>query len=422
MNKKEIIKISIIVLLTIIVGIIISVILYKPKNNTNEIKEEETKKEIQANINYYIDKNKVENMPNNGYKYVSSNCDKNANITFDEDKWIYNITNVTQENTECHIYFENNIVKKTLTFDYNGGTGTTTSKQVQVGFTYGELPTPTYENHYFKGWYTSKTGGEEVNFWDKMGNNDVTIYAQYEEQKLLIDVLKKDIKNNDNLIIEGNNIRYIGSKPNNYVKVPGYGNCRIIGIFDGNIKVVSEYPQGQKRQWNSKADKNDHDSNNWKLSDLYNYLNNDFYNGMDLQFKRVIKKHKWFVGIASDNDNASSAYQKEQKEEVENYLGLISASEYAYATPEKCWEKTLSNIDSCKSKNWLYRGIEEWTMTPSSESNKYALSIGTRGFILDEEVNKNKRYRISFYLNDNIKIKNVSTADGTDSNPYELSN
>ena len=61
-------------------------------------------------------------------------------------------------------------------------------------------------------------------------------------------------------------------------------------------------------------------------------------------------------------------------------------------------------------------------MTPSSESNKYALSIGTRGFILDEEVNKNKRYRISFYLNDNIKIKNVSTADGTDSNPYELSN
>lgn len=43
-------------------------------------------------------------------------------------------------------------ITKTVTFNPNGGTLNTTTKQVKIGQTYGELPTPTKEGYTFKGW------------------------------------------------------------------------------------------------------------------------------------------------------------------------------------------------------------------------------------------------------------------------------
>lgn len=46
----------------------------------------------------------------------------------------------------------------TITFDANGGTIDTTSKQVTNGSTYGDLPTPKKEYYTFLGWYTEQNG------------------------------------------------------------------------------------------------------------------------------------------------------------------------------------------------------------------------------------------------------------------------
>ena len=43
--------------------------------------------------------------------------------------------------------------KYEVTFDANGGSVTTTSKEVIYGSTYGELPVPALEGHTFAGWY-----------------------------------------------------------------------------------------------------------------------------------------------------------------------------------------------------------------------------------------------------------------------------
>ena len=40
----------------------------------------------------------------------------------------------------------------TVTFDANGGTVNTNTKDVEVGSQYGELPTPTREEYTFLGW------------------------------------------------------------------------------------------------------------------------------------------------------------------------------------------------------------------------------------------------------------------------------
>ena len=47
----------------------------------------------------------------------------------------------------------------TITFDANGGSVSTTTKQVTPGNTYGQLPTPTLSTYTFDGWYTDRTNG-----------------------------------------------------------------------------------------------------------------------------------------------------------------------------------------------------------------------------------------------------------------------
>ena len=50
----------------------------------------------------------------------------------------------------------------TVTFDANGGTVDPSTKSVTVGQTYGALPTPVWAAHTFQGWYTARTGGQQV--------------------------------------------------------------------------------------------------------------------------------------------------------------------------------------------------------------------------------------------------------------------
>ena len=63
----------------------------------------------------------------------------------------------------------------TLTFDANGGNVSTTTKSVQYGQTYNDLPTPTREGYTFRGWYKTFDGtndyinmGREYMYEDKI--------------------------------------------------------------------------------------------------------------------------------------------------------------------------------------------------------------------------------------------------------------
>lgn len=49
-----------------------------------------------------------------------------------------------------------------VTFNANGGSVSTSSKNVEYGNTYGSLPTPTRKGYTFKGWYTATSGGSQI--------------------------------------------------------------------------------------------------------------------------------------------------------------------------------------------------------------------------------------------------------------------
>ena len=66
-----------------------------------------------------------------------------------------------------------------LTFDANGGYVSTTSRGVAYGDRYGDLPTANRSGYSFLGWYTERSGGEQVTKNNVMGAADVTVYAHW---------------------------------------------------------------------------------------------------------------------------------------------------------------------------------------------------------------------------------------------------
>ena len=71
----------------------------------------------------------------------------------------------------------------TVTFDGNGGTVATSSKQVGLFSTYGDLPTPDLNGYEFNGWYTAKTGGSLVDDTTEVTRDiDHTLFAHWLKQ------------------------------------------------------------------------------------------------------------------------------------------------------------------------------------------------------------------------------------------------
>lgn len=74
-----------------------------------------------------------------------------------------------------------------VTFNANGGTVSTKSKNVTIGKTYGTLPTPTRTGYDFDGWYTRESGGTKVTATTSVGTNPpTTLYAHWIGKKYTV--------------------------------------------------------------------------------------------------------------------------------------------------------------------------------------------------------------------------------------------
>ena len=91
----------------------------------------------------------------------------------------------------------------TVSFDYNGGSGSVNSMQVIYGEPYGVLPEYPYkQDHIFSGWYTSDSGGTQVlstSIVNTQGNH--TLYAQWENTQYndaIQNIVIKNVPDQDN--------------------------------------------------------------------------------------------------------------------------------------------------------------------------------------------------------------------------------
>ena len=276
---------------------------------------------------------------------------------------------------------------------------------------------------------------------------------------------------------EDNNLRYVGTNPNNYVR---FNNelWRIIGVFnnidDGSgtketrIKLIRDESIGSY-SWDNKpsgtgSSTSTIGSNDWTDSALKEVLNNGPYwnrtsgncpsgqngattscdfstNGLTEEAKSMISDAVWNLGGSSTERDitASMFYERERGTTVYSgrptkwtgKIGLIYPSDYGYATSggsttnrETCLNKKLYNWgipseSDCKDNDWLYDSSNnQWTLAPYAGSSDRVFRVYSYGSLPYSYASIAFGVSPALYLNSNVKI---SGGSGTTNDPFVLS-
>ena len=96
-------------------------------------------------------------------------------------------------------------------------------------------------------------------------------------------------------------------------------------------------------------------------------------------------------------------------------------SDYGYAASPENWNTTLYNYDNDtnKNNNWMYMGLNEWTITDRSDYSHNAFDINEKGNVNHYSMREAQRYAVrpSFY----IKSTTVYVSGtGTQSDPFRI--
>ena len=226
-----------------------------------------------------------------------------------------------------------------------------------------------------------------------------------------------------------NSYRYTGANPNNYVcfgsaeeVCPADNLYRIIGVFDGQVKLIKNASIGNYYWSGSESNR----SSIWSASTLNtDVLNKTYLNGLGAEWSKKIEDYDWQVG-GMDYETMNTAKQYFEVEVGANAantiykakIGLLYVSDYGYAAGPENWATELYSYESATSSNWLYLGSYEWTISRSAKSEVMAFHIGSAGYISDNFVYNNARaIRPAFYLKNNIILTNGT---GTSADPYRI--
>ena len=251
-----------------------------------------------------------------------------------------------------------------------------------------------------------------------------------------------------------NHYHYEGSAPDNYiclekqeVSTANIEKCdiknlfRIVGLYNVNYKATST--SGVTNQMLvklvgvSSLGNKKFGSTTWNNTEIKTYLNTTYYNSLTTYQKKLIANVNWpyvrYSGSDYTNLTAYSAYTLENSYSPSsgsnvsvvtsdlNYVGLLSLSDYGYASrvTSKCTRDTKlmnysnSTVD-CAANSWLL--YEEWLMASVGPSDNGVFKTST-GSIAYTDIINSKIIRPSVFLNPNTYIVSGS---GKADDPYRL--
>ena len=223
-----------------------------------------------------------------------------------------------------------------------------------------------------------------------------------------------------------NSYRYAGASDNvnNYICLgsdattcPDANLFRIIGLFGDKTKVIRAKSVGDKA-WHSSS------SNTWSSSSLNTYLNGTYLTSLGTLADKIATT-TWKVGGGSNTylqDVPKTAYQYEvgssaSTTTVDKKIGLMYVSDYGFAADQSGWTTKLSSYNSNTSKNWLYLGSTEWTISRNSDLAYIAFSVHGAGYVNGSRVTFGFAVRPSFNLESSVKYVSGS---GSMSDPVRV--
>ena len=223
-----------------------------------------------------------------------------------------------------------------------------------------------------------------------------------------------------------NSYRYAGANDsvNNYICLgPDATTCpdanlfRIIGVFGDQTKVIRAKSVGDKT-WHSSS------SNTWSSSSLNTYLNGEYLTSLGTIASKIATT-TWKVGGGSATylyDVPKTAYQYEVGSSASSTthdakIGLMYVSDYGFAADPSGWTTKLSSYNSNSSKNWLYLGSTEWTISRNSDLTSIAFRVYGTGLVSNGSVTHSFAARPSFNLESSVKYVSGS---GSMSDPVRI--
>ena len=270
-----------------------------------------------------------------------------------------------------------------------------------------------------------------------------------------------------------NSYRFSGANPNNYVcfgstesPCPEENLYRIIGLFDDDkdsnyqIKLIksdyvtsdmlgtngrdyagaysystSNYKGSMETstiaayRWNYDTNVDSMGSNNWTTSEFNTInLNTNYWNYLGTTWQNLITPTTWHLGGMTSESNTAKAFYDGERNNAgygsnpttySDEIGLMYPSDYGYAASPDAWTTDLYdyNNSTITASNWLYMGLNEWTITPYSSNSVYVFRVYRDGYLSSNFANSGISARPVFYLESNVALQGGS---GTSSDPYRL--
>ena len=260
-----------------------------------------------------------------------------------------------------------------------------------------------------------------------------------------------------------NSYRYAGANPNNYVcfgtdeaTCPADNLYRIIGVFGNQVKLIkydyansdllgtdggynsstytntsSSYYKGSKTTINRYYWNNSTNINTWSESNLNTVnLNTNYINNIGSKWSYLIATTSWKVGGNTYNNiynvTVKNTYQNEIVSPAENTtypakIGLMYVSDYGYAASPENWTTNLGsyNNDTNRNNNWMFMGLNEWTISRSTDISFIAFFVYDSGYVGNDLVYDFARgVRPSFYLESSVQYVRGS---GSQADPLRIS-
>ena len=402
--------------------------------------------------------------PESGYIFndILSGCENGGELSWNDE--LGAVTLHSNKSDSCYVYFDMYIIP--IINSVTTSNIETDSITLTVNVTNGNNPVTTY-------YYSNNNGSSYVssnsNTYTFSGLDMGTVYnfsvyvednAGYKSEVYTLNETTDKIITLADWVIEqyggvqGNNgiyyhtsslansaadnsYRYSGANPNNYVcfgsdatECPNDNLYRIIGVFDGEVKLIKNTSLGDY-SWSGSGSSN----NSWWHNSTLNtdILNETYLNGLGSKWSNLISMHTWKVGgmVYSTTNTTKQYYDMEvgsnscQTTSTDCIypakIGLMYISDFGFAASNSYWDTELNNYELAKSSNWL-AGLNEWTISRHSSFPGFAFGVISIGSVSDNimdgyYVTHTYAVRPVFYLNSDVQY---ISGTGTESDPFRI--
>ena len=354
--------------------------------------------------------------PTEGYVFNAnlSKCENGSELSWDnENKKVLMSGN---KSDKCYVYFDVYVKTQVLLADYVKSLYVSNNGENGIYYHDSSLTNGANDNSYrFAG------SSDVVNNYVCFGSSEAPCPADNLYRIIgvfgdRVKLIKSDYANSNLL---GTNGDYS----------PGTNTMSGSSTYKGELATINRYTWNYA---NNASINSGYGSNTWSTSLLNKTnLNKNFITNIGAEWANKIDMTTWKVGGNTQNNiysqPAKTAYQNEivnpvttnstdNKTEYSAKIGLMYVSDYGFAAVPSAWTANLNtyNGEAIKNANWMYMGLNEWTISRGANIAWYVFRVYSTGNVATYYANDAYAVRPVFYLSSSV---NYASGSGSAADP-----